>query len=236
MKEILKEPFEGFINAYYPKGQCTQWFGENPILYGTMGMLGHNGIDYASLFGTKLYAVKKGYICDIAYNPDTGYGNEIRIRTESGEVWIYAHMSKVVVSLYQEVNAGDYVGDMGNTGFVVSNIDANGFWVKGSNKNAGTHLHIAKRKIHDYVHGVDKNWHGSHKGIPYVVENLDNGFNGWLDVREELSLCIPIKEVIIDVPNPLPPVEEIKNDIESQGFSETWQKIVYFFKKYLGLK
>lgn len=232
----MKEPFEGFINKYYPQGHCTQWFGENSALYGQMGMDGHNGIDYAAPFGTKMYAVKSGYICDVAYNPETGYGNEIRIRTPDNEVWIYAHMSKVVVKLNQEVKEGDYVGDMGNTGFVVSDIDAHGFWVKGSNKNAGTHLHTAKRKIHDYVQGADKNWHGTHKGIPYVVENLNNGFNGWLDVREEMSYCRPIKEIIIPIKEPLPPIDEIKDDIESQNFTETWQKIVYFIKKYLGLK
>lgn len=553
--EKISAPFKGFKNELYPKGSCTQLFGENPALYGQMGMKGHNGEDYVAPYGTPMNAIKGGYICDIAYNPETGYGNEVRIRTKDNEVWIYAHMSKVVVKLNQVVEAGDYIGDMGNcfdketeiltdmgwkkfcdldhtefvatlnpetqeieyhkpysytkkkekyinyfrnyhsldiavtdnhtmyvelqdgkmhfknfedlpkysfikqnggiwngeelssfiipevsfklgqkrkelviemdywlsflgwfitdgsicnkntvritqsfnnahkrkiiedifdnlpfdiktykedyiiyskqladllkklcpqksipsfifnlssrqirifleafwlgdgwkhkttkyyitpikesaddlqelimkcggyaviqkrdpllvnrkkpamignqevvskkpyyiitegqhrmgmikknmverkeyndfaycitvknhiiyirrngrpmwcgnTGFVVSCIDANGFWVKGSNKNAGTHLHTAKRKVHDYVQGVDVSWHGTHKGIPYVVENLDNGFNGWMSVKEDLDKI----EVITK--------EKLSDMIRGKGIVEALKIVLKYF-------
>jgi len=188
--EKIVAPFKGFINKSYPQGSCSQWFGENPALYGQPPhyLKGHNGIDYVAPYGTPMVAIKDGFICDVSTDPVTGYGYEIRLRTKSNEVWIYAHMSKVGVKLNQEVKAGDYVGDMGNTGFVVSSIDGNGFWVRGSNKHAGTHLHTAKRKVHDYVAGVDTAWHGSHRGVLYTIENMNNGYNGWLDVRADFDM------------------------------------------------
>ena len=216
----MKAPFIGFVNRLYPQGSCSQWFGENPALYAHMGMRGHNGIDYVAEFGKPLYAVKKGYICDVTTNNNTGYGFEVRLRTEDNEVWIYAHMSKVSVKLNQKVEEGEYLGNMGNTGFVVTSIDGNGFWVKGSNKHAGTHLHTAKRIVHNYVEGVDKNWHGYHNGIPYVVENLDNGFNGWLDCRKDFDNVDP------------PTIQEIQKDLELQGYTSLWDKISAVLKSF----
>jgi|GEM_PF-6582343 len=185
----MKNPFDGFINKVYPSGSITQLFGENKLLYASLctGLVGHNGIDLIAPWGTHLYAVKNFECIYKASNPTIGYGYELWFKS-GNEIWIYAHMSKTVVNVGDVCPEGTYVGDMGNTGFVVSDINALGYWVKGSNKYAGTHLHISKRYFHWFVEGVDKTWNGEYAGKRYVIENLGNGFNGWLDVKADFDM------------------------------------------------
>lgn len=225
----MKAPFKGFINKSYPQGSCSQWFGENPALYSKFaGLVGHNGIDYVAKWGTPLYAVKDFEVIYKATNYDTGYGFELWLMHEN-EIWIYAHMSKTAVNVGDKITEGTYVGDMGNTGFVVSSVDGNGFWIRGSNVDSGTHLHIAKRLFHWYQEGKDTTYHGWYGGKRYVIENMNNGYNGWLDVRAELDQVSEIKTPqYIGGVN----VEEARADLDKQGFTEVWQKIVYILKKY----
>ena len=66
---------------------------------------------------------------------------------------------------------------MGNTGFVVSDINALGFWVKGSNKYAGTHLHLTCREFK-----YDKKGWSYYPNTPKItVLNYNNGWNGAID-------------------------------------------------------
>ena len=75
----------------------------------------HDGIDIANSTGTPIYAAKKGTVIDSG--PQTGYGNWIRIKHEDGYTTLYGHMNKLYVEVGQEVEAGEYIADMGNEGF-----------------------------------------------------------------------------------------------------------------------
>lgn len=175
MKKVYA-PCKGFINKPYPYGSITQYFSENPILYGSVCpvltptkqcLVGHNGIDIVAPHGTELYATEDGTISDVKSDAG-GYGKHVRITTEvvddgTRHEWTYGHLSVIKVSLGQKVKAGDLVGLMGNTGFVVSNANANGFW--SYNPYAGTHLHLGMRQI-------------TRKG---VVLNYTNGYFGSVD-------------------------------------------------------
>jgi murein DD-endopeptidase MepM/ murein hydrolase activator NlpD len=179
----MKNPVTKFKFQKYPYGDCTQWFGENPSLYASMGLKGHNGIDIVRPWGEHMFAIEAGTVYDVKEDP-TGYGKHIRILSPSGDVihdWVYGHMSYIHVKNGDKVTEGQYIGNIGNTGFVVSNGTGNGFWK--ANPYAGTHIHLGLR---DVVH--DK---GGFKPEGYSrairVLNYNNGFKGRYDPLPLLS-------------------------------------------------
>lgn len=161
----------------YPLGDVTQWFGENPALYDKeFGLRGHNGIDIVRPWGDHLFAVENGVICDLKDDPG-GYGMHIRILAEhkKGQYreWTYGHMSRINVAIGQHVTEGQYLGNIGNTGFVVSNATANGFWDK--NPYAGTHVHFGLRECIKDPNG----WKYPYAASPRItVLNYSNGNKG----------------------------------------------------------
>jgi murein DD-endopeptidase MepM/ murein hydrolase activator NlpD len=159
-------PIEGFKLASYPKGSVTQWFGENPDLYNhprmRNRMLGHNGIDIVAPHGTPIFAVEGGRVVNIKEDTSDGYGKHVRIETKKekdgiSRVWVYGHLDRIDVKLKQELVAGEQLGTMGNTGFVIS-APVTGY---GLNPFAGTHLHLGVRnKKNDTVLDYDNGYFG----------------------------------------------------------------------------
>lgn len=187
----MRAPIDNYTHQSYPTGSVTQWFGLNPALYGKICheycMAGHNGIDIVAPWGTKMYAVKDGVIGNVKNDPN-GYGKHLRLFHDRGdgfvEEWPYGHCSKIVVSEGQVAKEGDYLADMGNTGFVVSG--ATPFWKY--NPYAGTHLHLGKR--------LWKKWDGTGTyqltvGNLRLVGVVDyrNGYFGYVDFSEELKIA-----------------------------------------------
>lgn len=165
--------------ATYPLGDVTQWYAQNPKLYESMGLKGHNGIDIVRPWGEHLYAVEGGVVCDLKDDP-SGYGMHVRIlstvkaRGEYRE-WTYGHLSHINVKLGEKVAEGQYIGNMGNTGFVVSGSTP--YW--GSNPYAGTHLHLGCRDII----GSSTGWKYPYEGSPKVrVVDYENGYKGQKNV------------------------------------------------------
>jgi len=74
----------------------------------------HNGVDGRAAAGTPVYAVADG-IVQVAKDNPTGYG--LYVALDCG-IWgsLYAHLSRFVVKVGQEVSAGDIIGYSGNTG------------------------------------------------------------------------------------------------------------------------
>lgn len=93
----------------------------------------HKGIDYRVDQGTEIYAAADGKIisCDDKQN---GYGTCIIIDHGDGLATLYAHLSRSLVSLEDEVSAGDLIGYSGHTG--------NAF---------GNHLHFEVRQDGQHV-------------------------------------------------------------------------------------
>ncbi|MCE5290667.1 MAG: M23 family metallopeptidase [Nocardiaceae bacterium] len=94
--------------APYTTGVFTSGFG---MRWGAM----HGGIDVANAIGTPIMAVGDGVIIK-AGDAGDGYGISVKIRHIDGTITHYGHMSQTVVTVGQQVLAGDEIGLMGSTG------------------------------------------------------------------------------------------------------------------------
>jgi murein DD-endopeptidase MepM/ murein hydrolase activator NlpD len=97
--------------------------GVDPVL-GVYRM--HEGIDIGAGESTPIHAAGAGTV--IWAGDRHGYGNAVFIDHGGGVVTVYAHQSKVAVTVGQHVGAGDVIGYVGHTGLA-----------------AGPHLHFEVR-------------------------------------------------------------------------------------------
>jgi len=77
---------------------------------------GHGGTDIANETGTPLYASASGKVA-LAQEMYL-YGNVVVIDHGAGVFSSYNHMSSIAVKAGQQMTQGDYIGAMGETGFV----------------------------------------------------------------------------------------------------------------------
>ena len=180
----MKVPFENCVFKAYPQGSVTQFFGENPKLYASMGLAGHNGIDLVAPHGTPMVAIESGIVVEVNNNPK-GYGKHLRIVSKKSKKglcneWTYGHCDTISVTIGQEVEEGQVVATMGNTGFVVSGQTA--FWK--FNPFAGTHLHLGLRKIKK----DPKGWSYVGSKVKISVPNYGNGYKGAIDPLTEFNV------------------------------------------------
>jgi murein DD-endopeptidase MepM/ murein hydrolase activator NlpD len=85
---------------------------------------GHPGIDMVADVGTPIYAASEGYITRAGWSA-WGYGNSIEMDNGGGMSTLYAHLSKVNVTLGQKVDKSTMIGLVGSTG-----------------RSSGPHLHF----------------------------------------------------------------------------------------------
>jgi murein DD-endopeptidase MepM/ murein hydrolase activator NlpD len=83
----------------------------------------HAGIDLAAPEGTPYKAIHAGTVTQASYNG--GYGNSITVKHDDGSEIVYAHSRRLLVKVGDKVNAGQVIGQVGNTG-----------------ASYGTHLHV----------------------------------------------------------------------------------------------
>lgn len=99
------------MSLYYPLPEgirISQIFGVNPQWYSISK--GHNGIDWACITGTPIYAMQDGTVIRAdALSGKVGYGRHVRIQHEKG-VSIYGHLSKLLVKVGDKVVAGQIIG------------------------------------------------------------------------------------------------------------------------------
>lgn len=189
----MKAPIKGFNSLPYPQGHVTQYFGENLELYSRVVcvddngkkycLAGHNGVDIVAPWGTPILSVENGVVIKVKTDAG-GFGKYVKVRSESGDEWVYGHLSKIEVKLNQQLKEGEQLGLMGNTGFVISGDTP--YWKH--NPYAGTHLHL----------GVRRRMSGS-------VQNWRNGFYGYYDWMPRWNQTddakIPKQLVIISLAN-----------------------------------
>jgi murein DD-endopeptidase MepM/ murein hydrolase activator NlpD len=89
-------------------------FGPRKKVNGVWGF--HYGIDMAAVRGTPVRAVATGVVKEARYA--SGYGNTIVIQHSPIYKTRYAHLDAIYVKNGQQVKKGDYIGDVGDTGFV----------------------------------------------------------------------------------------------------------------------
>ena len=101
----LRMPVHGWISSYYG-------WRVHPI-FGSRRM--HTGIDLAAIGGTPIYAAEAGTV--IIAGVRGGYGNAVVIDHGGGLATLYAHQSRLTVSVGEKVSAGERIGFVGCTGY-----------------------------------------------------------------------------------------------------------------------
>lgn len=95
----------------------------------------HKGIDYPVSVGTNIVLVKPGVVTVASMDADPdGYGAAIYIKHNDGVYTRYGHLSKINVSVGDELKTGDIIGKTGG---------AKG--ATGSGNSQGPHLHFEYR-------------------------------------------------------------------------------------------
>ena len=95
----------------------------------------HRGIDIAAPYGTEIMAIHTGTVITATFH--SSYGNYIIIETTNGYRSVYAHCSRLLVSVGDKVNKGDVIAEVGSTG-----------------ASTGNHLHLEIRKDDKYLNPI----------------------------------------------------------------------------------
>ena len=109
-QEINGDLFKRPIKAWYYISSYFGW--RNSPFTGQRSY--HSGIDMACSTGTNIYAALAGTVTTAGWS-DT-YGNYVIVRHHSGYKTLYAHMSKINVSVGQYVTTSSIIGKVGSTG------------------------------------------------------------------------------------------------------------------------
>jgi murein DD-endopeptidase MepM/ murein hydrolase activator NlpD len=76
----------------------------------------HRGVDLHGSLGDPVYPIMNGKIEAIYYG-NISYGNHVIVDHGSGVKSLYAHLSKISVSVNQEVDKNTVIGNVGTTGW-----------------------------------------------------------------------------------------------------------------------
>lgn len=144
----------------------AQSFGENKLtLYKEIGMLGHNGVDFAYIQNNNVYAAHNGIVTYTGIEKNEGMGIVIRSKDKFDLIgysephfiktiyWHNVYPDGILVKVGQEVKAGQLIAKGDSTGY-----------------STGPHLHFGLKPI--YQGENDWTW-----------DNVDqnNGYRGAID-------------------------------------------------------
>ena len=76
----------------------------------------HPGVDIAAPLGTPILAAASGVVVFAGWT-DRGLGYQVSIRHPDGNVTVYGHNQRVLVTAGQKVEQGQPIAEMGSTGF-----------------------------------------------------------------------------------------------------------------------
>lgn len=108
----------------------TQPFGVNQDLYRRWGLPGHEGLDIRAPLNSNIYACADGTVYRVHDGSrDHPYGIHVRLQHRDGYRTIYAHLSKILVTVGQAVQTGERIGLADSTG-----------------NSTGSHLHLTLKK------------------------------------------------------------------------------------------
>ena len=94
----------------------------------------HKGLDIAAPYGTPIYAAEAGTVYDAGEGWCGGYGNNIKILNDDGNVCVYAHQAELAAGVGDHVEKGQLIGYVGSTG-----------------DSTGNHLHFEVRQDGYYL-------------------------------------------------------------------------------------
>ena len=98
----------------------------------------HHGVDLAAPEGTPIYATRSGTVTAAAYGSANGY--YVTINHGDGFSTMYLHMTHYTVSVGQKVEAGQKIGECGNTGASKGNHLHFGIYYNGSSVNPAEYI------------------------------------------------------------------------------------------------
>lgn len=139
-------------------GRVTSSFGErqDPLRPGEMEF--HTGIDIAAPYGTPVHATANGIVEKAG--GESGYGRLIILNNGHGIETYYAHLSGFAVTEGEQVERGQIIGYVGESGRVT-----------GSNLHYEIRIHNTPVNPHPFLHetiqqlalsgGTGSSWHGS---------------------------------------------------------------------------
>ncbi len=110
------------------------------VIYGKTEF--HLGIDLPNTVGSPIYAADGGKVVFAGFSPSYGYN--VRIQHADGFSTLYAHLSKILVNVGDDVYQGQQIGKMGSTG--VSYGSHLHFEVRINNSNVDPELYLPKTK------------------------------------------------------------------------------------------
>ena len=142
-----------------PGAPVSQFFGENPdvykeISYNGVPLMGHNGIDFACSPGTPVMAAHSGVVIEADHDGSSvpGLGKYVKLRqyihNQPVMETVYAHLSKIEVSVRDVIPEGRRIALSGNTGW-----------------STGPHLHFGFRL---YPHNRGDGWGGYTNPLRYL--------------------------------------------------------------------
>lgn len=132
----------------------SQRWGENPEYYGSIGIKGHNGWDFAVPTGTQVYATHDGVVqfADI----DSTMSLTVSIDSSDGTFrTLNCHLSESKVKVGQQVKRGELIALSGNTGRYTT----------------GPHLHFGVRPL---PANMDNGYNGAADPIKYFDGSYPN--------------------------------------------------------------
>ncbi|OGZ54667.1 MAG: hypothetical protein A3B25_03565 [Candidatus Ryanbacteria bacterium RIFCSPLOWO2_01_FULL_48_26] len=103
------------------KSAISQGYGSTDFAQVTYGSKWHNGVDFGIPIGTPVIAAEDGAVVAVGNNdlycPRAAYGKFIAIKNNNNLVTLYAHLSRQIVQIGQQVKRGDVIGYSGKTGW-----------------------------------------------------------------------------------------------------------------------
>jgi murein DD-endopeptidase MepM/ murein hydrolase activator NlpD len=108
-------------------GDITSRFGSRENPFSGAGVETHKGLDIRAPYGAPVKSMAKGEV--VFAGPRGGFGNCIMLKHGNGFETLYGHLSKILVSVGQQIEIGQQIGNVGSTG-----------------RSTGPHLHYEVHK------------------------------------------------------------------------------------------
>ncbi len=108
-EQYLPKPGQQFNGYIWPaEGVFTSGYGRR---WGRM----HRGIDIAGPIGTPILAAAPGEVIFAGWN-NGGFGKLVKLKHPDESITLYAHNNRILVQKGQDVEQGEPIAEMGNTG------------------------------------------------------------------------------------------------------------------------
>lgn len=111
--QLQEELYLSTPSIYPTYGRISEAFGwrTHPL---TKRRNFHNGLDFANMVGTPIYATAQGKVVEVGRKKY--FGRYITIKHKFGYTTKYAHLHKILVNKGDTVKRGEIIAEMGNTG------------------------------------------------------------------------------------------------------------------------